>query len=277
MAIEVLILSRGFQWGGFRAALYGFQSSGLYRSLLTRPSQYTPIFGSVSTRPSIWFNLQQDTLYLHEKYFTKAYHRHAEDAFLDDALEDFPLGDITRIQNLAIYARELIGFDEEYEAWLTGILGTFENVKKFTVVNEHYKTPRRHRNEEEALGLPKHSNLAFSDLIDIGPTLEMYERPGDYGWLREEDIPRYVKPFYQMTDINMELLEDHRKNWIETGFGSWEMPRIEEKIIMTSFMKEMLEEQRAKFVDVVCKEPRYHFRHPLPRRQKISKQPEVNW
>jgi hypothetical protein len=47
-------------------------------------------------------------------------------------------------------------------------------------------------------------------------------------------------PFYKIRDANVGLLEHHRNDWIESGCGNWEMPQIEEKIIMTSFMKEKL-------------------------------------
>ena len=48
------------------------------------------------------------------------------------------------------------------------------------------------------------------------------------------------------------------------------MPQIEEKIIMTSFMKKKLENLKREFVDVVGREPRYFFQDYLPQRQKMS-------
>jgi hypothetical protein len=74
-----------------------------------------------------------------------------------------------------------------------------------------------------------------------------------------------------MTDVNVEILDNYRNDWmLKWVMGNRDMPQIDEKIIMTSFMKEKLEDLKGKFVDVVCKESRYFIPHQLPQRQKMS-------
>jgi hypothetical protein len=46
--------------------------------LLTQISHYSRVFGTATAFPCVWFNYQQDTLYVHEKNFSKSYVHHFE-------------------------------------------------------------------------------------------------------------------------------------------------------------------------------------------------------
>lgn len=235
---------------------------GLQRVVWCCLEIYRRVFGTTEAFPSVRFNFQHDVLYIHEKDLRR---RPRDNLTIELAWDDFSAEDLARVENLALHAMRM----RNYEIWVVEALEKLGNVNNLTLVQRHYRTPYRYRNEQEELGCPRKGDLAFVDPLNINTALERYERPEDRDCIQEEDLHSFSKPFLGIKHIDMDLLEGYRESWNELGFGDWKMPSIHEKMIMTSYMKGKMDELRRNWIDVKGMKPRYFFRDIPKRRQRV--------
>lgn len=123
----------------------------------------------------------------------------------------------------------------DYELWLIPTFATFENLKKFTVVLQHFEPPL-HPELKQQFEPKEQASLAFADLVALDKPRGAYQSE-HYHQMQESGLHGILPPLYKF-HFGAQQLTQYREEWIEMGFNKWELPDIDQKVVTSHLYQE---------------------------------------